>query len=207
MKVFNALLTATVLTFLSASASAVIIDFAADANNNEKGHTTLIYPSANMSITGWHNPSTPTQAFAYMDHGNAGLGVCKKLLVAEGSQLADSSNKCDPGSDDNVTTNEWLEFVFSVDTWIQNIWVNNSHDGGFVGLQYVDVNGTPTAATTSSLISTPLYVAANTVFKMEYNDVTFYVNKIQTQAVPEAGSLMLMLLGLAGLAFSRRRIA
>ena len=72
-----------------------------------------------------------TEQFAYLDWGNAGLGVCKDISGSAGAHPGSGSNRCDPGSDDNVTDHEYLEITFDQDVRVDNLWFNNNHDNGF----------------------------------------------------------------------------
>src|SRR5690349_8623819 len=54
--------------------------------------------------------------FAYLDSGNAGVGVCNALITgatAGTSHPGSSANECQPSSDDNVTTGEKIRVSFS----------------------------------------------------------------------------------------------
>ena len=114
----------------SANASAVLIDFIDMADNGigEQGFSTLTVGGGLLDITG-HAPNGGAAGnddddlqFAYLDRGNAGLGACKDL---------DASSQCAPGSDDNVTTSEFLRLTAVGDLFISNLWFNNNHDNGF----------------------------------------------------------------------------
>jgi len=77
-----------------------------------------------------------TDAYAYLDYGKAGLGVCRNLNDAGVAKLnqknpGSGSNLCAPGSDDNVnmgTSGESLTFEFLEDLVVTGIWFNNNHD-------------------------------------------------------------------------------
>jgi len=58
--------------------------------------------------------------YAYLDAGNAGLGVCQKLKGAA---------QCDPNSDDNVTYNETLRLVFSETVTLNSVTFKNGNHG------------------------------------------------------------------------------
>lgn len=84
------------------------------------------------------------QQFAYLDWGNAGLGVCKDLNNnnnADKTRPGNGGNLCNPSSDDNTTVTEYLSFTFDKDVIIQNLWFNNNHDGGFGAGDQVSIDG------------------------------------------------------------------
>lgn len=76
-------------------------------------------------------------AYAYLDAGKAGLGVCRTLNSAGNAKLnqknpGSGANLCNPSSDDNVNTYnglvEGLQFSFNENISISKIWLNNNHD-------------------------------------------------------------------------------
>ena len=84
-----------------------------------------------MNITGTDSGSS---AFAYLDSGNAGLGVCKTLDGSPAGNTAhpgSTANLCEPSSNDNVKSGETLHFVFNQAFVINGIWFNNNHDTDF----------------------------------------------------------------------------
>jgi|GEM_PF-1642317 len=196
---------AAVLLLGVTSANAVLIDFITMADANEAGHNPLVisFSSVTLSITGHASDDDDNAQFAYLDSGNAGLGACKDVT---------GSAQCAPSNDDNVTTNEWLEFVFSEDVIIDNLWANNNHDGGFSSGDLITIAGTDYAAvkgdhSSGSDLRTDLagnfatgpggwLVSANTVFEVAYNNTQFYVAALEVQTVPEPNMLLLFALGL-----------
>ena len=151
-------LLATILFAFAGSAQAVIIDFVdlAEGSLGESAWSTLSIPTLefNLDIAGTNSAG---DAYAYLDYGHAGLGVCGAVFtdaggaVKTGVQSAGSrTNVCNPGSDDNVTTGEAMTFTFDVDVIVETIWFNNTHDpdryiGGAwsTGTDYIDIDGVP----------------------------------------------------------------
>jgi len=105
---------------------------AANGGLGESAWSTLSIPSFfGMQITGHATNDNDTAQFAYLDKGTAGLGSCKDSSSANVATPGSGANRCDPGSDDNVTDHEYLEFTFDEDVVVDNLWFNNNHNGGF----------------------------------------------------------------------------
>ncbi len=198
---------------LSGAVNAGIINFLAmaDGTYGEGAWNPLNVSTggATASITGMYDGES---AYAYLDSGKAGLGVCKQVdnlgLVNTMSAFR-TANNCNPSSDDNVSFIESLHFVFDSDVVIENIWFNNNHDGGFDQGDMVTINGGGYAVSTgyaggSNGIGV-FNVMANTDFYVAFNNEQFYISAIEFRKVAEPGSFFLLALGLIALFGSRRR--
>ena len=159
-----------------------------------------------MDITG---TKAGQDAFAYLDWGHAGLGVCGGLYNSSNDGLARPGNRgnlCNPASDDNVTVAEYLTFVFTQDVIIEKIWLNNTHDpnpsGQIMGPETVAVNGVSTVVPGNAFATGNAYnnqanlnanvdrfmgsysVAADTAFTLGYGGVLpeqFYVSGLEVR--------------------------
>lgn len=200
------------VTLFSAPASAVIIDFIdltqGAGNLGESSWDVLSISGAyGLEITGHATNDDDANQFAYLDWGNAGLGVCKDAIGAPtGAQPNNSTNSCQPSSDDNVTVGEYLEFVFDEDVVVDNLWFNNNHDGGFGAGDQVKINGVSYAVATGYAGGAngigSFMVAAGDVLKIEYDNEEFYVSGMAVSAVPVPAAVWLFgsaLLGFVGL--------
>lgn len=198
------------------SANAGVIDFIDLTENaitgyGESAWTSLNLSSggANVAITGW---GAAGQQYAYLDWGTAGLGSCAKVVSAgkvDTKSVGSGTNNCDPSSDDNVTSLEFLRFVFDTNVVITNIWFNNNHDGGLGLGDMVNIDGNPFAVATGYAYGAngigSFNVAAGYNFDVAYNNEQFYVSAIEFASVPESSSLFLLSIGLLGLVGVRRR--
>lgn len=198
----TALVAAALLAPLGAQATS--FDFAALANSGEYGIQPLVVSSGGITATINGYSSSDSTAFAYLDAGTGGLGVCKNLT---------STNQCNPGNDDNVTSGEWLTFMFNQDVTIENLFFNNNHDGYFsASNNQVLINGSAVTVNATDGFGGPLNLAMGDLLTVGYADgynsaSTFYVQKMEVSSVPEPATLGLMGLGLLGLGLRSRRKA
>jgi hypothetical protein len=174
----------------------------------------LSVDGVNVTITGHSTTDDDATQFAYLDWGNAGLGVCKD--VADSSKVntknaKSGANNCNPSDDDNVTRGEYLRFAFDYDVVISNFWFNNNHDGGMSAGDKVKIGGsdynvlTGYAGGINGIGS--FAVAAGDYIDVAYSNTQFYVSGMEVmKVVPEPGSVILFALGLLSLVSARRRI-
>jgi hypothetical protein len=175
-----------------------------------------------ISITGHATDDDPevagvpdTDQFAYLDWGNAGLGVCKDAVGApSGANPGSNTNSCQPSSDDNVTNNEYLEFMFDQDVRVDNIWFNNNHDGGFGAGDKVDIG--INMSLSDYAVMTGYAGGANGIgsflvkqgekLHVAFNNEQFYISAMEVSAVPVPAAVWLFGTAMAGLlGFQRRR--
>jgi hypothetical protein len=115
----------------TATSNAAMFDFANDADTNgERGAPILNFNDGgvNLAVSGTSGYLAYTPANAYLDAGDAGLGVCKVL---------DMGAQCDPGNDDNVLEGEALHLAFDKEVRLGDVFFKNGqHKTVFDGVLY-----------------------------------------------------------------------
>jgi len=149
-------------------------------------------------------------AFAYLDAGHGGLGVCGVLTT--GSQ-------CNPSDDDNVTTGDVLTMTFDQAVTIDKIWFNNNHDGdGTLSGNKVKIGGTDYSLVSATgvpsfnddwtpNVSFSVAAGGSLSFALASDHADqFYVSGMTvTAAIPEPETYAMLLAGLGLLGFVARR--
>jgi hypothetical protein len=158
-----------------------------------------------VTITGHATDDNDANQYAYLDWGNAGLGSCKDVVSGGLVNTKDdfrTSNNCNPSSDDNITTNEYLDLVFDQNVTVNNLWFNNNHDGGFGAGDKVKIAGIDYAVATGYAGGAngigSFNVLANTAFRIAFSNEQFYLSGMEVTAnVPdEAATLVLLTAGM-----------
>ncbi|MGB0721388.1 MAG: hypothetical protein ACPGU7_03225 [Gammaproteobacteria bacterium] len=192
---------------LASSAQAFEFDFQHIADTEgEAGYAAYVRSDAGVQVTAtgsdYANIGNSPNYYAYLDSGNAGLGVCKVLT---------SNDQCSPSSDDNVTLDEALTLVFDQQVVLNEVRFRNANHGTtFNGDIDISTDGGSSFMTIalSHLYSTPL-VGTNFVFAHNAtNGDQFYIEtiggEIAATGVAAPGSLLLTG-SLLGFAARRRR--
>ena len=147
------------------------------------------------TYAGAYNAGDNLESWAYLDAGDAGLGVCSLGLKG--------NNQCNPNSDDNVTVNEVLQITFdqlvSID-FSQTVFKDDSHNV-FSPLLDISLNNGSSWAfmdTSSTLISDSFYFRTNSLPQQ------FYVNVLAVASVPAPASHILFGMALVGFGLTRK---
>ncbi|BCG63165.1 MAG: hypothetical protein methR_P0859 [Methyloprofundus sp.] len=185
----------------SSIANAISFNFEAIADNEPGGNTygvatgeygspsmTFSQGGINVTATGYNTNTPSTEYNAYLDSGDAGLGVCKTLT---------RDSQCNPGSDDNVTFGESLKLVFDQKVEITTTtFVNGSHGTSFNGLFDLSIDGTSTTETLVHSFAGPLigttfiFSNINTASKLISNDLReFYINTLDVKLASAPSSV------------------
>jgi hypothetical protein len=170
-----------------------------------------IAPGFTVTITAKDGGS---DAYAYLDSNNAGLGVCEQLTnpaLANTYRVGLTSNICDPSSNDNVKSGETLHFVFNQNVRIDGIWFNNNHDTDFsLSGDSITIGGSSYGFPAAPFVigdlkaTGPWNVAAGASFDIGWETDQFYMSLMDVTAVPEPASVFGAGLGVLGIGLLRR---
>jgi hypothetical protein len=216
MKVMIKLALASIFFLTMSPAQAGIINFISLTESptglGESAWTTLnvVSDGVTVSIKGYGSDDD-NQQYAYLDWGNAGLGVCRDLVAPSKADKAapkNQNNNCNPADDDNVTRTEYLVFNFSHDVVVKNVWFNNNHDGGLgAGDQALIQSNAYNIATGYAGGANGIGAFAVSMgddFVVAFSNEQFYISGIEIMKVTEPSGLLLFGLGLLSLARIRR---
>ena len=168
--------------------------------------------SASYAGTGTYSDSYGTaysegddlKAWAYLDQGHAGLGVCSLGLKSDGK----GSNQCNPGGDDNVTINEILQITFDQDVSIdftQTDFRNAGHTL-FDPTLFISLDS---GSTWSLMDPSATLISDRFFFKTMDNHNQFYIDALSVVAQPsevsEPNAFALFALTLAIFSLRRKR--
>ena len=206
--------TSTLLFATQASAGLADFNAYADANGEASvgeakagSYANPLPTDENVTISGLVLTATSNNgadvAYAYLDAGNAGLGVCK-TTTSPGAQ-------CDPSSDDNVTDGETLMIALD-DGALFSINVTEFRDAGHGDITnssdqlMIDIGG-GFFTTTFDDVSDTTYTGLSFIKFAFGGDPAdqFYLSSIDISRIPEPAALALFLVGLFGLGLAVRR--
>lgn len=197
---------------MAISVNAAVFDFTAIADGDgsygpdgrEHGMSSFTFAKDGLSVTTTgFNTTTSDSYFAYLDAGNAGLGVCQ--------QLNGDDDQCKVGSDDNVTYDESLKLVFDQSVTIsETTFQNGQHGTTFTGNFDLSVDGVMiTGLTLTNIFSTPLTGTEFIFSSQSIGGATgeqFYISSLDVTPVPVPAAVWMFGSGLIGLGrFARRK--
>lgn len=217
MKLLTACFQILVFMLVNANIStAATFDFVsyADGDADKDGHYewgydqfTVTEDNVKLQATGqYFNEKAWEKAYAYLDRGHAGLGVCKEIT---------GGNQCAPSSDDNVTPKELLLFNFDQSVALNQVeFRNGSHgkefDGEFRFSVFSDGRWSLMEAHPLTQIFESNRVGEAFAFqnlnKNDDNKHQFYVASLNVSAVPVPSAFWLFGTALLGMVTKRRKI-
>ena len=191
---------------LSISVNAASFDFAHYADTEgERGYVSYMKTEGLITVTATGTANIggqTTPAFAYLDAGNAGLGVCKNL---------DGANQCNPTNGDNVLPDEAVQLNFDQRVFVSDVaFIDGNHGTSFTGTFELLVDGISQGTTSlAALVTLDLW---GTVFEFINNSAgdyslagnQFYINVLDAQ-VPVPAALFLFAPALLGFFGLRRK--
>lgn len=224
MNKLQALLIAGLLSLTSVSFASTF-DFAAYADNTahtstgltgtgEAGYTAFSATNDGITVTAT-GTDAGGNAFAYLDKGNAGLGVCSTLGTLDVNGVP-TANQCDPSNDDNVTGGEAVKLDFGRLVSLDSLeLVDANHNTSFAGTFDVSIDGG--ALISIALSGTPSLAAIAALGPLGYGNTfeffnvignvgsEFYINTISVTAVPVPAAGILFASALFGAGALGRR--
>lgn len=210
----------TLMMILSSSAvlaSTFNFDFADIADNpsnpnyvapGEYGAPSITFTDnaswVSTTASGFKVGDPSTKYNAYLDQGDAGLGVCKEL---------NGGAQCVPSSDDNVTRNEVLSLDFNQAVNIKEIdFHNGSHGKNFNGDVDISIDGGSYVTYALQHIFSGISTLTGKTFLFANNNLRggnyqqFYINSLHGEiAAPIPAAVWLFMSGLGSLGFFSRR--
>jgi len=190
---------AAVLMCGSTFSNAASFDFMALGNSHEQGYASFTHSTGGITVeASGRSTDGKSSYFAYLDGGNAGLGVCKIL---------DAADQCSPSSDDNVTLDELLRLDFDQTiTLSEVVFVNGSHGTTFNGTFDLSIDGgAATSYNLSNIFTLDLtgktfdFINLNALGDID-NRYQFYISSVEVNAVPVPAAAWLFASGILGLA-------
>ena len=154
------------------------------------------------AYSGAYTSGETLKAWAYLDQGNAGLGVCSKGLDTDGK----GTNQCNPGNDDNVTVDEILNIFFDQTVTIdfsQSVFRDGGHNDYTPPNPYIQVSVNGGAFMVMDVMSVMSGYSFD--FLTDSDDDQFYIDALTVSKVPEPSIIALFAAGLFGIGFARRR--
>ncbi|WP_375230312.1 VPLPA-CTERM sorting domain-containing protein [Roseobacter sp. S98] len=221
---------------LGTAAQSATLDFLEFANDNEHGvanGTTIEFEGVDVTFNAGLHEGIDGTAFAYFDHGGAGLGVCKSprsgVTFGEGRTGAGRGNDCSDAGDDNVTVTETVTISFDQAFNLSELsFTGEGHsfsnpvflEDETTGLNrsaatlLFGVNGGPLAEFTFSELSMETFLGVTSA-TFAFDDANFnggnntadqfYLASAVVNPVPLPAGLPLLLAGIGGLGILRRR--
>lgn len=154
-------------------------------NPGEAAFINFTWTVDGLSLTASGSHATDTSSYAYLDSGNAGLGVCQNYSGA---------NQCNPSSDDNVTVDEVLSVSFDQQAAIDfsaTVFREENHGIFDPSIEInIDNLGWIVLDTSSTQIGSTFN------FRTLNSSNQFYISALSVTAVPEPSTYLLMGLGL-----------
>ena len=154
MKKLFAFAAAAILSAGAAQAATVTYDFKAEAEpSGQIGEAIFstfstsgngVFSGPELSITATKNGD---DAYVYFDASNAGIGVCgvpSNLSQVNQYASGSGSNRCNPSSDDGLTTTTEALLLSATNTpmLIEAIYLNSNHDNDPIGDTIWNIGGT-----------------------------------------------------------------